>query len=483
MSLSSLKYLLFLAAAATAYFLLPKRLRAPFLLLASYAFYALWQPAFCLLLLAATAVSYGAALAFERRLLGRRRLWIALGAAYLFAALFLFKYLDFFANVLLALAGRSGSFHSGLLLPVGVSFYTFTAASYLFDVGAGKLEPEKNFVSYALYTAFFPSILSGPINRAGALLPQIRAPRDFSYTDMKRGLLRFAAGALKKLVLADTLGILVDGVYADVANAPGWLLALAAAAYSLQIYFDFAGYTDMALGSARILGYELAENFRAPYLARSIRDFWRRWHMSLTNWFRDYLYFPLGGSRRGRARTVLNILVVFAVSGLWHGADGSFIVWGLLNGLWQVAGLLLAPRRARLRAALGMRDDGALTVWLQRLGTFVLASVAWVFFRAPDTAAALSFLTRMAAHFAPGAEFSALHTYIGYRQLALCALGTALAALDSLRRERTGRGLLAGLEETSLPCWLTLALAAFAVALFGVYGPGFDAGSFVYFQF
>jgi len=483
MSLSSLKYLLFLAAAATAYFLLPKRLRAPFLLLASYVFYALWRPAFCLLLLAVTAASYGAALAFERRLLGRRRLWIALGALALFAALFLFKYLDFFCNTLLSLAGREPDFHSGLLLPVGVSFYTFSAAAYLFDLGAGRIEAERSFVHYALYTAFFPSLLSGPIHRAGALLPQLHEARDFCYTDLKRGLLRFAAGAVKKCVLADSLGLLVDGVWGDAAGCPGWLLALAAAAYSLQIYFDFSGYTDMALGSARILGFALPENFRAPYLARSIRDFWRRWHITLTSWFRDYLYIPLGGSRRGRARRYLNILLVFAVSGLWHGAGGSFLVWGVLNGLYQVTGELLAPLRARLRRALGLRGDGALTILLQRLGTFALASVAWVFFRAPDTAAALAYLTRMVTAFAPGAGLGALHAYLGYRQLALCALMTALFALDSLRIERGGRGFFEGLEERSLPCWLTLAGAAFAVAVFGVYGPGFDAGSFVYFQF
>ncbi|MBR1457248.1 MAG: MBOAT family protein, partial [Oscillospiraceae bacterium] len=345
MSISSVRYLLFLAAVTAAYFLLPKNRRALFLLLASYVFYALWRPAFCLLLLSGTAVSWACALAWEDRRLGRGTLWLALGALWLFGVLFVYKYLDFFVNTALRLAGRPADFSGGLLLPVGISFYTFSAASYLFDLGRGKLRAERSFARYALFVAFFPSILSGPINRAGRLLPQIREPEDFSWLRMKRGLLRFAAGAVKKLVLADTLAILVNGVYAAPESASRPALALAMLAYSLQIYFDFAGYTDMALGSAQILGYALDENFRAPYLTRSVRDFWRRWHISLTSWLRDYVYFPLGGSRYGARRAALNVLAVFAVSGLWHGADGSFIVWGLLNGAFQVLGEALTPLR------------------------------------------------------------------------------------------------------------------------------------------
>ena len=482
MSLSSVKYLAFLAAAAAVYFLLPKKRRALFLLLASYGFYALWQPLFCLLLLAATVLSWLCASATTRRFLGRRRLWTALGALGLFGLLFLYKYLDFFANSLLQLFGRPASFHSGLLLPVGISFYTFSAAAYLFDVAGGKIEPEPRFVNYALYVAFFPSVLSGPINRAPLLLPQIRAPKDFDYAAMKKGLLRFAVGAVKKCVLADTLGLLVDKAYASFDACSGALLALAAAAYSLQIYFDFCGYTDMALGSAQILGFTLPENFRAPYLARSVKDFWRRWHISLTSWFRDYLYFPLGGSRRGKARTCLNILLVFTVSGLWHGADGSFLLWGLLNGLCQVFELITEPLRAKLRPAPGSLRE-KLEAALSWAGTFALMSLAWIFFRAESTSRALAFIGRIVTAFPPGAGSLQLHGLLSYRRLMLCLLCLLVFTLDSLRRERRGRGLLQGLADRSLPYWLSLAGLAAFVAVFGLYGAGFDAGSFVYFQF
>lgn len=483
MTIASVRYLAFLAAAGTVYFLLPAKRRAAFLLLASYGFYAMWQPAFCLLLLAGTLVSYFCAGACARGLWGRRRMWIALGAAYLFGMLLLYKYLDFFCSAVLALAGRPEKISLGLVLPVGISFYTFSAASYLFDVAKGKTPAEKNFIHYALFLSFFPAILSGPIHRADKLLPQIRRSADFSWRRMKQGLLRFAEGAVKKLVLADTLAQFVDAVYRDAGTAPGGILILAALLYSLQIYFDFAGYTDMALGSAQILGYELAENFSAPYLTRSVKEFWKRWHMSLTSWFRDYVYFPLGGSRCSRARTYGNVLTVFALSGLWHGADTSFLLWGLLNGLYQVLGQMLSPARAALRRGLGIRENHPVLALAQGAGSFLLITAAWVLFRADSTAQALQIFAGMAAAPLAGLSGGGLHAYIGFRQLALALLLTLLFTAADGFKLRQGRGVLAGIEEKSFPFWLVLTGLALLVAVFGVYGPGYDAGSFVYFRF
>lgn len=476
MSLSSASYILFLAAVAVVYFSLPKKGRAPFLLAASYLFYGLWRPAFALLLASATLVSWLCALGCSRRAPGRRELWIWLGALYLFGLLFLYKYLDFFVSSFLSLTGGSGEFESGLLLPVGISFYTFSAASYLFDVKNGRIEAEKNLLHYALFTAFFPSVLSGPINRAGKLLPQIRETPDFSYAGMKKGLFRFAVGAAKKLVLADTLGILVNGVYGDIAAQGGGMLALAAAAYSLQIYFDFAAYTDMALGSAEILGYELGENFRAPYLVTSVRDFWKNWHISLTSWFRDYVYFPLGGSRCSRVRAYRNVLIVFAVSGLWHGADASFILWGLLNGLYQVAEQLLAPLRIKKKSTLLSLLRGAVT--------FLLITVAWVFFRADTTADALLILGRIARIPADGVGALSMAGIISTRQLLMAVLCVLLFTLDDLHLVRRGERLLRMTDETrSLVYWLAVAFITAFILVFGVYGKGFDVQSFVYFNF
>ncbi len=475
MSLSSVRYILFLTAVAVVYFLLPARARRGFLLAASYAFYAMLQPTFCVLLAASTLISWLCALGFERHWLGRDRLWIYLGVLYLFGVLFLYKYLDFFCNTALSLLGRTADFHSGWLLPVGISFYTFSAASYLFDVRSGKLAAEKNLTDYALFVAFFPSVLSGPINRAPRLLPQIKDPKALSYPDVKKGLLRFTTGAVKKLVLADTLGIFVNAVYADLQARSGGVLALAAVAYSLQIYFDFSGYTDMAVGSARILGYELPENFRAPYLVCRVKDFWKNWHISLTSWFRDYIYFPLGGSRVPKWRAYLNVMVVFAVSGLWHGADGSFIIWGFLNGLYQVIGRITEPLRIKKKSPF---------LSVVRCGiTFILITVAWVFFRADSTADALYIIRSILLIPVRGAGDLALHEFIGMRQLALAALCTAVFTLDDLHVVRNGESALAGLEDKSLSYWLTLVFAAVFIAVFGVYGKGFNAQSFVYFNF
>lgn len=475
MSLSSVKYILFLAVTGAVYFLLPKRIRKYFLLAASYVFYGMWQPVFCLLLAVSTAVSWLCAKGFERRWQGKDNLWIWLGAVYLFGMLFMYKYLDFFCNTLLAAAGRPADFHSGLLLPVGISFYTFSAASYLFDVKQGKISAEKNIADYALFMAFFPSVLSGPINRTPRLLPQIREPKDFSYTAMKSGLLRFAVGAVKKLVLADTLGIFVNGAYSDLPSRGGGILALAAAAYSLQIYFDFAGYTDMALGSAKILGFELGENFRAPYLVTNVKDFWKNWHISLTSWFRDYIYFPLGGSRCSKSRTYLNVLIVFAVSGLWHGADGSFIIWGLLNGLYQVIGQILEPVRIK-------KKNTVLSV-IRCMITFVLVTAAWVFFRAETTADALFILKSILLIPVNGAGSLSLREFAGMRQLALAALCTAVFALDDFHLVLKGDSALKRLEDKNISYWLFLAFLAAFIAVFGVYGKGFDVQSFVYFNF
>ena len=480
MTLNSIKYVLFLAAVAAVYFLLPKKHRVLFLLLASYGFYALWQPAFCLLLLAATLVSWLCAAAFSRKTLGWSKAWIVLGAVYLFGVLLLYKYLDFFCNSVLSLLGRPADYRSGLLLPLGISFYTFSASSYLFDVGRGKQEPERSFVRYALYVSFFPAILSGPINRAGLLLPQIRQPKDFSYEALKKGLLRFALGAVKKCVLADTLAILVNKVYASFDSCSGVLLALAVMAYVLQVYFDFSGYTDMALGSAQILGFELPENFNAPFLACSLKDMWQRWHMSLFAWLREYVYFPLGGGRCPKWRKCLNILIVFSLSGLWHGAGGTFLMWGLLNGIYRVVDMLVAPLFTRQG---GKRKDSFVRKALGWLRTMVLFCLAAVFFRAETTAKGFAYVWRMLTAFVPTADTPALHSFLGYRQLALCLLCLAFFALDSLSREHRGRALLQGVEERSFAYWLTLAGVVLFVAVFGLYGAGFDASSFVYFQF
>ncbi len=469
MTLTNLKFIPFLAAAALGWYLLPGRARRYWLLAAGYVFYALWQPAFALLLAFSTLVTY-----FCAR--GGRKCWTAVGAVWLFGVLFCYKYLHFVLNGLL---GLNAAFT--LVQPVGISFYTFAAAGYLFDVRRGRLEAERNFADLALFLAFFPTMLSGPINRAADFLPQLKNPPRFRWDNLRRGLLRFAAGAVKKHVLADLLGLFVNAAYADVYASSGGVLLAAAIAYSLQIYFDFAGYTDMALGAAEILGLRCAENFDAPYLTRTVRGFWRGWHQSLTGWFRDYIYFPLGGSRGGNWRTWRNTMIVFAVSGVWHGAGWSFLCWGLLNGAYQVAGQMTAPLRGRLRRALHIPENGWLYALWQGFFTFGLITAAWVLFRLPTVGEAMFLWKRVALIVRDGIGAQSLLTLIGKRQL--CVIGFTLAVFtagDVLRRRRR---LPDAAAMPAFVYWPLLAFFAALIAIFGVYGAGFDAQSFVYFQF
>ena len=480
MTLSSIKFVIFLAVVSLAYFLLPRKLRKYFLLISNYIFYMLWQPAFGFLLLAGTVVTYLCARGFEAKAIQRSKLWIVLGELYIFGVLFIYKYLEFFCSVTLGLVGVELSINS-LVLPIGISFYTFSASAYLFDVYRGKISAERNFIDFAAFLSFFPSILSGPINRAQSILPQIRESRDFDYLRFKKGLLRFAVGAAKKLVLADTLAIYINAVYSDVSAYSGAGLALAAIMYSLQIYFDFAGYTDMALGAAKILGYELEENFKAPYLVRNVKEFWKKWHISLTSWFRDYLYFPLGGSRVSKARTCFNVMVVFAVSGLWHGAAMNFVVWGLLNGLYQVIGQLLSPARHKLHKALHINEDSRLLALVQCAFTFVLITIAWIFFRAASLGEAVYIIHEIVLTAVSGVNGTGILSLLSIKQIALIIFCIALFTVQDIICIRGKK--LPDLSEHSFRYWLVLCLIAVFICIFGVYGDGFDPQAFVYFKF
>ncbi|MEA4911924.1 MAG: MBOAT family O-acyltransferase, partial [Oscillospiraceae bacterium] len=271
-----------------------------------------------------------------------------------------------------------------LALPAGISFYTFTVVGYAVDVYHKKLEPEKDFVTYALFVSFFPSVLMGPIARAGEMLPQYKAEHKFEYGNLVEGLQRFLTGAFKKVVIADGLGVIVDAVYGSLADYRGPMLLTAVVFYAVQLYADFSGYTDMALGAAKVLGFTLRENFKAPYLAATLGGFWSRWHSSLTDWLRDYIYIPLGGSRRGFARKLCNILIVFLISGLWHGAGWTFVVWGLWLGVWRVVEEL--ARRAFNVGKAGYARRGARA--LSHVFTLAVVSVGWIFFRSASLAGA-----------------------------------------------------------------------------------------------
>lgn len=381
MNFNSPEFLLFFPVVFALHWLLPQRLRSWMLLAASWMFYFWWNLWTGLLLVGSTVVSWLCARAISRNVSkGIRRTFLLLSLITALGCLAIFKYTNFF----LSTVGISLPF--SIILPVGISFYTFQTLSYVIDVYRGTVEAEPNFFYFALFVSFFPQLVAGPIERPENLLPQLKAPRRFSWEHLRIGGWLLLRGYFKKLVIADALAPFVDQVFLSPASAVGPEILLASMLFGIQIYCDFSGYSDIARGCAKLLGIDLMENFRNPYSARTIRDFWRRWHISLTSWFTDYVYIPLGGSRKGLPRHICNILIVFLLSGLWHGADWSFVLWGGLHGLYQAASILWNRREHRLRVS----------PWLQQTRTFLLVSFTWIFFRAASVSDAGLLLSRLA---------------------------------------------------------------------------------------
>ena len=479
MSVPSLKYVIFLFFACGMYYTVHRRFQTLLLLIISWSFYGICQPYFFFLLVIGSIVCYGSTIAYEEKYLNLKKTWIVLGTLYFLCVLIYYKYDGFFFGSRLKFlsSGAERQF------PIGISFYTFTALAYLFEIAKGNISAEKSFTNCALYISFFPTVLSGPINRPGVLLPQIQEPRSFSFELIKRGLMRVLIGAIKKLVVANNLACLVDAVYLNPGSANREVILLAVVTYSLQIYFDFSGYSDIALGTATIFGFSLPENFHAPYLANTIRQFWRRWHVSLTSWFRDYLYIPLGGSHVKQSRMYLNILIVFAVSGLWHGADWSFVLWGLLNGFFQVAEMIITSigRRTNTKHFSATQNNILRAV---RTGiTFFVVSLCWVFFRADNVNQAIEVLS-----FAFGIKFCypndvGLRAFAELRPLVLSYFCVVVLFFGEIFKEKYKRGLLSAVLEKSMLYWPLLAVLTVFLAVFGVYGGGYSAGAFIYFQF
>ncbi len=368
--------------------------RKRFLLVASYVFYAAWDPRFLALIVGSTLVDHQAAL----RIAGSddervRRRWLVVSLVTNLGILAVFKYLGFFADSLADLVGRFGGEPSrvtlGIVLPVGISFFTFQSMSYTIDVHRGVLEARRRLLDVALFVAFFPQLVAGPIVRAARFLPQLDVRRSLDGVAWRPALLLFAVGFVKKAVLADSFAGPVDRFFADPDAFDGPSTVLSVLGYSAQIYCDFSGYSDMAIAAAAMLGYSLGENFRYPYFASSIDRFWRRWHISLSDWLRDYLYIPLGGNRGGRLLTYRNLLLTMVLGGLWHGAAWTFIIWGALHGAALAVTRAWAEARGERRVAPGPVGTAVAT-----LATFWFVSSAWIFFRADSFSTATTVLAR-----------------------------------------------------------------------------------------
>lgn len=315
------------------------KIRNLFILVASYFFYGFWNWKLLILIVIVSATDFiSGYLLYMEEQTARRKMFLAVSLAINLGILVFFKYCNFFIGSfysLLHLFGSTASFTPlNIILPVGISFYTFQGLSYVLDIYFRKLEPTRDFVAFFAFISFFPQLIAGPIERARDLLPQFSTSKTFDYDATRKGLFLIAVGLFKKIVIADRLAIYVDSVYADVTAVHGLPALMAAVFFTFQLYLDFSAYSQIAIGTAQLFGFKLSTNFNKPYLSTSFKDFWARWHITLTNWFRDYLYFPLGGNRKGKIRTYINVIIVFAVSGLWHGASWNFVIWGFLNGVF-----------------------------------------------------------------------------------------------------------------------------------------------------
>ena len=437
MLFNSLKFALFLPVVFAVYWLLRGSLRWQnlFVVAASYFFYACWDARFLCLIAGVSAMAWasGLLLGSTRRQAARRAvLWA--NVALNLGVLALFKYHDFFAAELARLLGLPPErWVLGLVLPVGISFYTFQALSYTVDVYRRTVQPTRDAAAFFAYVSFFPQLVAGPIERADSLLPQFLKPRSFNREAAVQGLRLMLWGMFKKVVVADRCALYVDAVFADPSRFGGGTLAAAAVLFAIQIYADFSGYSDLAIGCARLFGIGLRRNFATPYFATGMADFWRRWHMSLTSWLRDYVYLPLGGSRRGRWRTVANTFVVFLLSGLWHGAGWTFVLWGLYHAVLFTPGLLTGRRQRR--------EASARTLPLCVL-TFLLATAGWVIFRSPSTGFALHYF----AGLAHGGEWLATGWHAPLAAAAMMAVEWAgrhrADGLPALPRSRAARWAL-----------------------------------------
>ncbi len=497
MLFNSIHFLIFFPIVLLLFFIVPKKLRCPVLLLASYYFYMSWNPIYALLIGFSTVSTYIAGLVMKHAIEhDRKKAKIAALTVTIvinLSILFLYKYFDFaIDNLNLLLSAIHVEIIKNpfdLLLPVGISFYTFQALGYIIDVYRGDTVAEKSLLKYALFVSFFPQLVAGPIERSGNLLEQIRTidrKNLWSYNRITKGLTIMLWGFFMKMVIADRAAILVNNIFDNYWRMDSFALIVGAVAFAIQIYCDFASYSTIAIGSAQIMGFELMENFNVPYGATSIKDFWNRWHISLSTFFKDYLYFPLGGSRRGKVRTYVNLMIVFLVSGLWHGANWTFVFWGALHGAYQIVGRLTLPARSRLYEKLHVKTESFSFKFFQIVFTFILVDLAWIFFRADTIGQAFLYIQRIFTQVDIWSIFNGSIYTLGLERPEFHILLLAVVALFlvDLQKYKKNKRLDEALEGEMLGFrWLVLLLLLFAVVVFGAYGTAFDAQEFIYFQF
>lgn len=484
MLFNSIEFAIFLPIVFLLYWFVFNRnlkLQNLFVVVASYVFYGWWDWRFLLLIAFTSLCSWGSGMLIEKYKdkPTRAKAISALNIVLNLLILGVFKYYDFFAKEFAELFGLS---YDGLLLniilPVGISFYTFQALSYSIDVYRGKLEPTKDIVQFFAFVSFFPQLVAGPIERATNLLPQFEKPRQFDYDTAVDGLRQILWGLFKKMVVADSCAIFVDHVFVDYTNQTGSTLLLAAVFFTFQIYGDFSGYSDIAIGTAKLFGIRLMRNFKVPYFSRDIAEFWRRWHISLTTWFRDYVYIPLGGSRVSKAKVVRNTFIIFLLSGFWHGANWTFIVWGAYHALLFLPLILLGKNRKHTDEVAPGRMFPSVKEAGQMLLTFLLAVVGWVVFRSSGMPSAIGYLKGML-------QFGTLRA--GYRFFTLPEMWPTnlfiflMLVVEWLQREKEHG--LERIDRVLLLHNVYVRIALYSLAIMSMILFGVKHTTFIYFQF
>lgn len=483
MVFNSLEFLIFYPAVLILYFLVPTKFRWILLLAASYYFYLSWNVELVFLIVFTTVISYCAALAIEKSpKKSLRKLCLAATLVCSLGVLLFYKYFDFLAGSVISAATLFGAklepFSLGLILPVGISFYTFQTLSYAIDVYRGTEKVEKDFALYCLFVTFFPQLVAGPIERPGNLIPQLREKNKLTAENARAGLWKMGVGFFKKIVVADLVAGYVNSVFNSPESATGFGVVIASMLFAVQIYCDFSGYTDIAIGCSRVMGIRLMKNFDRPYTSQTIKEFWNRWHISLSTWLRDYLYFPLGGSRCSKSRHMFNIFIVFLASGIWHGANWTFVLWGILHGIYRIVGELTYPLREKLWAKLGVDTKSAPIVILRRLNTFALVCFSWVFFRANSLSDLGVLLSKL---FTSWGSLPETISAMGLGAAAIIVTVLSIIVLDEfdILTSREDSALSVCTRGRISTVWCVWAVAVAWIMLLSVGG----ASSFIYFQF
>lgn len=477
MFFNSINFVVFLPIVFLLYWFVPNKSKSSqnfILIVASYYFYSCWDWRFLFLLLFSTLLIYVTALKIESSISAMsRKFWLWVSISLSLAFLGIFKYYDFFVTSFSDLANGLGLHVSPILLklilPVGISFYTFHGLSYVIDIYFKKIKAERNIVDYSLFVSYFPLLVAGPIERATHLLPQLKVKREFNFEKAKEGIYQIIWGLVKKVVIADTCAIYANAVF-DNYNAMNSLsLILGAIYFAFQIYGDFSGYSDIALGTSKLFGIDLLKNFDFPYFSRDIAEFWRKWHISLTTWFRDYLYIPLGGSRGSKWFQIRNVFIIFLVSGFWHGANWTFIAWGFINALYFIPLLLLRRNRNNIDAFKIAFNLESLRIIFNILITFTLTCLAWIFFRAKTISDALSYIKRMLTdlHFVP--QYFKFERY-SYEIIIMVLLFVIIEWNNRYKIEP-----LSGKY-----AWLKVSFSIISIIALGIFT---DYKNFIYFQF